>query len=388
MIQRVQKTVEVPQIQFIDKIVDAPAGVQDDLEIELEMPTPVVKDTPSTWTGVIPNIADPTNPVLSITNGEGSTRHVADPSCRKRKGSDIIQSPRVRAVTRTHDADDRRGFFIGDIVSTDETEEDTCVHTVVPASSRAHGELDDTMSEMESVKEELREMRKMLEFLVRRERKVDTKTEVAAKKIQRLEKEREEEDDKEREASLMESLADKTKVVKLVVDKWFVDIGFCFGKVPTGETVFIHASAVVGAEVLTIGTDAWVQVVNDDARAQGEYRARKAWGQTAWKEEKDRERANRVAQQVRRAAALTAELAAQSEEKVAVMCDHPLGLHDEPAKHIAAPNMGAGGSHPQAHSQFANPLPPTGKDFFKSRERITWRTTTIDHASPRSDIHD
>ena len=78
-----------------------------------------------------------------------------------------------------------------------------------------------------------------------------------------------------------------------MVDKWFVDIGFGFGKVPTGETVFIHASAVVGAEVLTIGTDALVQVVNDDAQAQGEYRARKAWGQTAWKKEKDRERANR-----------------------------------------------------------------------------------------------
>ena len=71
---------------------------------------------------------------------------------------------------------------------------------------------------------------------------------------------------------------------------------------------------------------------------------------------------------MRRAAALTAELAAQSEEKVAVVCDHLPGLQDEPAKHIAAPNMGAGGSHPQAemmhNSQFANPLPPTGKDFF------------------------
>ena len=53
-----------------------------------------------------------------------------------------------------------------------------------------------------------------------------------------------------------------------VVDKEFVDKGFGFGKVHRGEIVFIHASAVLGAEVLTIGTDAWVQVVNDDARAQ------------------------------------------------------------------------------------------------------------------------
>ena len=55
----------------------------------------------------------------------------------------------------------------------------------------------------------------------------------------------------------------------MLVDKWFVDKGYGFGKALTGEVVFIHASAVQGAEVLTIGTDAWVQVVNDDARAQG-----------------------------------------------------------------------------------------------------------------------
>ena len=90
---------------------------------------------------------------------------------------------------------------------TDETEEDTCVHEVVPASSHAQGELDDTMSEMERVKEELREMRKMLQFLVRRERKVDMKTEVAAKKLQRLEREREEEDDKEHEVEASKKLS-------------------------------------------------------------------------------------------------------------------------------------------------------------------------------------
>ena len=99
------------------------------------------------------------------------------------------------------------------------------------------------------------------------------KTDVAVRRLERLEREQDEQDDHDREASMTEAFADKTKVVKLVVDKWFVDRGFGFGKVPTGEIVFIHASAVVGAEVLTIGTNAWVQVVNDDARAQGVYRA-------------------------------------------------------------------------------------------------------------------
>ena len=61
-----------------------------------------------------------------------------------------------------------------------------------------------------------------------------------------------------------DTLADRTKVGKLVVDKWFVDKGFSFGKVPTGEVVFIHPSVVRGAEVLTFGTDAWVQVVHEE----------------------------------------------------------------------------------------------------------------------------
>ena len=54
-----------------------------------------------------------------------------------------------------------------------------------------------------------------------------------------------------------------------------------------------------------------------------------------------------MAQQVRRAAALTAEHAAQSEKKTATVCDQPPGF-DELARQIEAPNMGAGGSHPQA----------------------------------------
>ena len=96
-----------------------------------------------------------------------------------------------------------------------------------------------------------------------------------------------------------------------------------------------------------VGTDAWVQVVNDEARAEGGFRARNAWRRNAWKEETDKDKANRVAQQVRRAAALTSELAAESEKKVAAVCDHPPGLRDEPAEPTTAPNMGAGGSRPR-----------------------------------------
>ena len=130
------------------------------------------------------------------------------------------------------------------------------------------------------------------------------------------------------------------------VDKWLVDRGFGFGKTTTGEIVFIHASVVQGAEVLMVGTYAWAQVVSDHARAEGRYRARRVWGRNAWRQEKDTEKANQVAQQVRRVAALTAELAAQSEKKTAAVCDQPPGL-DKLARHIAAPDMGAGSSQPR-----------------------------------------
>ena len=207
--------------------------------------------------------------------------------------------------------------------------------------------LDDVMLEMRDVKSELLQVRELVGVLVRRERCAEVKTEVAARRLERMEREKDDADDADHEAELQEDLENQAKAVKLVVDKWFVDKGFGFGKTTMGEIVFIHASVVQGAEVLMVGTDAWAQVVSDHARAEGRYRARRAWGRDAWREQRDKERANLVAQQVRRAAALTAELAAQSEKKTAAVCDQPLGL-DELARHTEAPYMGASGSHPQA----------------------------------------
>ena len=60
----------------------------------------------------------------------------------------------------------------------------------------------------------------MVEFLLHRERKLDVKTDMAVK---RLEKDNSQLHDEERETSLTEAFADKTKIAKLVVDKWFVD---------------------------------------------------------------------------------------------------------------------------------------------------------------------
>ena len=130
--------------------------------------------------------------------------------------------------------------------------------------------------------------------------------------------------------SLKEALANQSKFARVVVDE-----DFGFGKDPTGDIDPIQRCPWLA---LTHGA----QVVSDHVRAEGTYPARRPWVQNAWRREQVKEKANEVAQQVRRAAALTAELAVQS-EKVSVVCDHPLGLHDQLAEHIAAPGIDAGG---------------------------------------------
>ena len=164
-------------------------------------------------------------------------------------------------------------------------------------------QLSDILSEVRDVQSELVQVRELVGVLVRRGRRVEAKTEIAVRRLDRMEREQDEGEDAVHEVTLQEALTNQTKVVKLVVDKSFVDKGFGFGKAPTGEIVFIHASVVQGAEVLMIGTDAWVQ-----GRKRVETRTRQREGEQG---------------------------------------GTTTGL-DELAGHIEASNMGAGGSHPQA----------------------------------------
>ena len=128
---------------------------------------------------------------------------------------------------------------------------------------------DDIVSEIRDLKSDLVHIRELLGVLVRKERSAEAKAEIAARKLDKMERERDQESEAECEATLGEALTNQSKVVKVIIDKWFVDKGFGFGKNPTGQSIFIHASAVQVAEVLKIGTDKRVQVVNDEARAQG-----------------------------------------------------------------------------------------------------------------------
>ena len=361
-LRSVQKTVEVPRVQYIDKVADIPVDMQRQVSTtQAAQDIEEVEDVPALTQSEVSNITDDDEDWLEQESkkrklpmpADAVSESRADESDFDRFDDLVLPSPEGKTLfvsiasgDEAEDESDKEHEMTrslvqgGESMLVDETDAQAPERELVQA-------VHDVASDMSDVKNELAHVREMVGVLVRRERSAEHKAEAATRRLDRMEREQTEADDAEHEANLQEALANQSKAVKVLVDKWFVDKGYGFGKAPTGEIVFIHASAVQGAEVLTIGTDAWVQVVNDDARAQGGYRAKRAWGRNAWKAERDKENANKVAQQVRRAAALTAELAAQSEKKTAAVCDQPPGL-DELAGHIEAPNMGAGGSHPQA----------------------------------------
>ena len=227
--------------------------------------------------------------MAAVTTGVKPNTSDAMAPHRKRKRSDIFQSPRLKAgmKERAQDDDHEHETLCASIASADEI---APVHFSLcdgaELETRLKGEhegatarqVDDILLEMKDVKSELLQVRELIGVLVRKERCAETRAEIAASRLDRLEREQDEQDDKESETNLQEALSDKTKAVKLVIDKSFVDKGFGFGKVPTGETVFIHASVVHGGEVLMVGTDAWVQVVNDEAQCRGRVQCTKRLG--------------------------------------------------------------------------------------------------------------
>ena len=139
-----------------------------------------------------------------------------------------------------------------------------------------------------------------------------------------------------------------------------------------------------------IGTDAWVQVVRHDARAQGSIEHAKPGDTPRGDEERDKERASKVAEQVRRAAAMTADLAAQSEKEVSEMCSHPPGLHDEPAKTGSVTSPVTRQPVLFGREQFScreRQLSPSRHRLLQSRRRVPWSSTTKSHPRPRSRSH-
>ena len=295
LIQRVQKTVEVPRVQFIDKLVDDPAvmrreafniearelivdesvgakqqgserplspkkrrlpveiesgfqsGEQSDLDAESKHERFKDLVLPSSQSCLCVSIAS--SDEGEVEAGDGSTEDWTEVKKRGRKkptkkstassgGEEEELKQHAEATSLVQGGEHRR-------------EEDAQVPgselVQMAPNMGAGGSHPQAMMDQERDKE-LREIRRMVEFLVHRERKLDVRTDVAARRLERLERESSQLEDEELETSLEGALTDRTKVAKLIVDKWFVDKGYGFGRAPTGEVVFIHASVVQGAK--------------------------------------------------------------------------------------------------------------------------------------------
>ena len=270
-VQRVQKTVEVPRVQYIDKVADIPLDVQRQGSTN-QAPQYIdeVVDVPVPTQSIAPTIPDTDDLCLHETADEDGLEH--ENKKRKTLIVNIASGDEAEGDTEKEQEMTRSLVQGEELMVMDETDAQGPEHEMVQAM---HAQW---VQELRDVKNELMHVRELVGVLVRRERSAENKAEVAARRLDRMEREQTEADDAEHEANLQEALANQSKAVKVVVDKWFVDKGYGFGKAPKGEIVFIHASAVQGAEVLTIGTDAWVQVVNDDARAQGGVPSKESLG--------------------------------------------------------------------------------------------------------------
>ena len=148
--------------------------------------------------------------------------------------------------------------------------------TELETSRRRNGQLNDIMAEMRDVKSELMQVGELVG--IPRERCAEARTDIAARKLDRLEKEKDDIDDTESEATLEEALTNNTKVVKLVVDKWVIDKGFSFSKA-LGEIVFIHASVMQGAEVHGRKSSATMLVPRSSTKSLGTKRVETRKGQ-------------------------------------------------------------------------------------------------------------
>ena len=239
-IRTVQKTVEVPRVQYIDKVADIPVDVQrqgstipdtDDLCL----------DETADEDGLEQEIKKRRLP----TPTEAVSECRADESDFDRFDDLVLPSPEGKTlfinIASGDEADDdpekeqemtRSLVQGGELMVMNETDVQGPEQDMVQA---IHAEW---VQELCDVKNELMHVRELVGVLVRRERRDETKTEIAARRLYRMEREQHEADDAEHEANLQEALSNQSTAVKVLVDKWFVDKGYGFGKAPTGEIVF------------------------------------------------------------------------------------------------------------------------------------------------------
>ena len=177
----VQKTVAAPRVQYIDKVLDIPVDVQ--------------------------------RQVSAVHAAQQGTQH------ENKKTKTLFVN--IASGDEAEDESEKEPVVArclvqgGESMLMDQTDAQGPEHEMVQVM---HAEW---VPELRDVKNERADACPRQEFWCRRERSAETKAEIATRKLNRMEKERDQESEADCEATLEEALADQSKVVKVIVDKWF-----------------------------------------------------------------------------------------------------------------------------------------------------------------------
>ena len=225
-IRSVQKTVEVPRVQYIDNVADIPVDMQRQVSTtQAAHDIEEVEDVPALTHSEVPNIPDDDEDWLEQESkkrklpmpAETVFESRADESDFDRLDGLVLPSPEGKTLFVNIASDDeaenepekqqemtRCLVQGGESMLVDETDAESPGRQMV---QMVHAEwaqelrevrkkfADDVASDMSDVKNELAHVRELLGVLVRRERCAETKTEIAARRLDRMEREQTEADD-------------------------------------------------------------------------------------------------------------------------------------------------------------------------------------------------
>ena len=260
-IRSVQKAVEVPRVQYIDKVADISVDIQRQMStIQAVQYIDEVVDVPVPTQSVAPTIPDTDDLCLNETADEDGLEHEnkkrrlptpaeavsesrADESDFDRFDDLVLPSPEGKtlfvSIASGDEAEDEPNkqqdmnlslVQGGESMLVDKTDAQSPGRKMVQLMHAEWAQelrevrrkfTDDMASAMTDVKNDLAHVREMLGVLVRTERSAETKAEIAARRLDRMEREQHEADDAEHEVNLQEALTNQSKAVKVLVDKWW-----------------------------------------------------------------------------------------------------------------------------------------------------------------------
>ena len=220
-IRSVQKTVEVPRVQYVDKVADIPVDMQRQVSTtQATQDIEEVEDVPALTQSEVPNIPDDDEDWLEQESkkrklpvpAETVFESRADESDFDRFDGLVLPSPEGKTLfeniasgDETVDEPEKQHEMTrclvqgGELMVMVETDVQSPEQEMVQA---IHAEW---VQELRDVKNELMHVRELVGVLVRRERSAENKAEVAARRLDRMEREQTEADDVEHEANLSRS---------------------------------------------------------------------------------------------------------------------------------------------------------------------------------------